>query len=312
MHAAVLRYVDEVARHGSIRRAAQVMNIASSAINRQILRLERDLGTPLFARRRDGVGLTSAGEALLGHVRATLGGFRQVRDEIEGLRGIVTGQVRLAALDSLLVQYVPAMIASLSRQHPQLSFNVMALGPANVADELRSGHVDIAISFVDRRHRDIEVATECKAPLGAVVARSHPLAMKRRVSLQDCAPYPAVLVQDRMPLTPTLEAEFAARRTIIRGRVVSNSLEFMRATLLQGLGVGFFTRVGFAPEIARGDLVYIPLVEPRLRNIRIGVMTHRRRAPSPAATLALDAILATWSSFARTSGQETASGRNAG
>lgn len=301
MHAAVLRYVEEVARHGSIRRAAQVMNIASSAINRQILRLERDLGAPLFARRRDGVSLTAAGEVLLGHVRSTLGGFRQVRDEIEGLRGVVTGQVRLAALDSMLVQFVPATLTALSQRHPQLSFSVVALGPANVAEELRSGHVDIAISFVDQRHRDIEVAVECKAPLGAVVAKGHPLAGHRRVTLQDCAAHPAVLVQDRMPLTPTLEAEFAARRTVIRGRVISNSLEFMRAMLLAGQGVGFFTRLGFAEEIARGELVHIPLVEPRLRNIRIGVMTFRRRPLAPAVALVLEEIRANWGAVARRS-----------
>ncbi|MGQ0677705.1 MAG: LysR family transcriptional regulator [Rhodospirillales bacterium] len=299
MHASVLRYVDHVARHGSIRRAAAAMNVASSAINRQILRLERDLGAPLFVRRRDGVGLTAVGEMLLSHVRDTLDDFRRVRDEIEGLRGVVTGQVRLAALDSLLVQFVPGTLAAIAARHPHLSFSVMALGPANVAEELRSGRADIAISFVDRRHRDIEVAAECKASLGAVVTRSHPLAGRRRLSLRDCADYPAILVQDRMPLTPTLEAEFAARRTVIRGRVISNSLEFMRAMLLAGLGVGFFTSLGFAREIARGDLVYVPLVEPRLRNISIGVMTARRRALAPAAELVLGEICRNWAALSR-------------
>ena len=45
------------------------------------------------------IRLTAAGEVLLGHVRSTLGGFRQVRDEIEGLRGVVTGQVRRIAIE---------------------------------------------------------------------------------------------------------------------------------------------------------------------------------------------------------------------
>jgi DNA-binding transcriptional LysR family regulator len=301
MHAAVLRYVDQVARHGSIRRAAAAMNVASSAINRQILRLERDLGAPLFVRRHDGVGLTPVGEMLLGHVHDTLDNFRRVRDEIEGLRGVVTGQVRLAALESLLVQFIPETLTALAARHPHLSFSVTALGPADVAEELRSGRADIAISFVDRRHRDIEVAAECKAPLGAVVAPTHPLAGRRRLSLRDCAGYPAILVQDRMPLTPTLEAEFAARRTVIRGRVVSNSLEFMRAMLLAGVGVGFFTSLGFAREIARGDLVYVPLVESRLRKISVGVMTARRRPLAPAAELVLGEIRRNWAALSRRS-----------
>ena len=274
MHAAVLRYFDEVARHGSIRRAAAVLNVASSAVNRQVLKLERELGAELFVRRRDGVALTPAGEMLVGHVRDTLGAFRRIRDDIAGLRGVITGHVRLAALDSLLVQFVPGIVADLVARHPDLRFSVMALGPADVAEELRSGRVDIAISFVDRRHRDIDVVAERRTPLGAVVARGHELANRKRVSLRDCADYPAILVHDRMPLTPTLESEFAARRTVIQGRVISNSLESMRAMLLAGLGVGFFTSLGFAREIARGELVHIPLSEPRLRKISIGVMVR--------------------------------------
>src|SRR5262245_13599469 len=85
MHAAVLRYVDQVARHGSIRKAATAMNIASSAVNRQILRLEGDLGAKLFERRRDGVALTPAGETLLRHVRDTLADYRRLKGEIESL-----------------------------------------------------------------------------------------------------------------------------------------------------------------------------------------------------------------------------------
>ena len=110
-----------------------------------------------------------------------------------------------------------------------------------------------------------------------------------------------------MPLTPTLEAEFAVRRTIIRGRLISNSFEFMRAMLLAGLGVGFFTRLGFAREIARGDLVYVPLVEPRLRRISIDVMKVRRRALAPATDLVLGEILRSWAAFGRRNEADTGS-----
>ncbi len=299
MHAAVLRYFDEVARHGSIRKAAAVLNVASSAVNRQVLKLERELGAELFLRRRDGVALTPVGELLLGHVRETLGAYRRIRDDVEGLRGVITGHVRLAALDSLLVQYVPDIIAGLAPRHPHLSFGVMALGPADVAEELRSGRADIAISFVDQRHRDIEVVAERRTPLGAVVRRDHPLARRKRVSLRDCADYPAILVHDRLPLTPTLQSEFAARRTVIRARVISNSLEAMRAMLLAGLGVGFFTSLGFARDLARGELVHVPLTEPRLRNIRIGAMATRRRNHAPAVELVLGEIRRSWSTIDR-------------
>ena len=68
----VLNYVDAVARYGSIRKAADALNIASSALNRQILDLEMDLGAPLFERLPRGVRVTSAGEAFLVYARLVI------------------------------------------------------------------------------------------------------------------------------------------------------------------------------------------------------------------------------------------------
>jgi DNA-binding transcriptional LysR family regulator len=72
MHAVILRYLDQVARVGSIRRAAEKLNVASSAVNRQILKLEAEIGVPIFERRGNGVRLTPAGEQLMRHTRNTL------------------------------------------------------------------------------------------------------------------------------------------------------------------------------------------------------------------------------------------------
>jgi DNA-binding transcriptional LysR family regulator len=70
MHAIVLRYLDQAARAGSIRRTAEHLNVASSAVKRQILRLETEIGVPIFERRGNAVRLTPAGEVLLRHTPA--------------------------------------------------------------------------------------------------------------------------------------------------------------------------------------------------------------------------------------------------
>jgi DNA-binding transcriptional LysR family regulator len=62
MHARILKYLDEVVRTDSIRGAAEKLNVAASAVNRQILVLEEDLGTPVFQRLPKGLRLTAAGK----------------------------------------------------------------------------------------------------------------------------------------------------------------------------------------------------------------------------------------------------------
>src|SRR5258708_36090359 len=89
----VLTYVDAVARCGSIRKAADALNVASSALNRQILDLEIDIGAPLFDRLPRGVRVTSAGEAFLVYARLVISELKAVESRIEQLRGLVRGQV---------------------------------------------------------------------------------------------------------------------------------------------------------------------------------------------------------------------------
>ena len=85
MHAPVLKYFSEVAARGSIRKAADNLNVASSAVNRQILKLEEELGVLLFERVPGGVLLTAAGEILKDHIRETLLSFERVQAEINNL-----------------------------------------------------------------------------------------------------------------------------------------------------------------------------------------------------------------------------------
>ena len=66
----VFAYIDEVARAGSIRKAAEALFITPSALDRRVQDLEKELGTELFERHARGMRLTAAGELFLHHVRA--------------------------------------------------------------------------------------------------------------------------------------------------------------------------------------------------------------------------------------------------
>src|SRR5271169_4579654 len=103
MHATVLKYFIEVARCGSVRKASENLFVASSAVNRQILNLEDELGTELFDRMPGGMRLNLAGERLLKHVQSTLHDFQVMRTELDALKGERSGHVKLASMDSLFV-----------------------------------------------------------------------------------------------------------------------------------------------------------------------------------------------------------------
>ncbi len=278
MHAVVLRYLDQVARVGSIRRAAEKLNVASSAVNRQILKLERELGAALFERVGNGVRLTPAGELLLRHARGTLAEWRRTRLEIAAIAGDIRGEVRITAIPSMLARVAPRAMTKVAARYPNISFRVIDADPAEHVEELRAERPDIALHFIDRRHRNYEIVARLKSSLGAILKPDHPLASRASVTLTDCAAYPVIMLSDAWLLDSASESEFVHSGAAFSARVTSNSLSVMKEAMKAGLGLGFFTPVGFVEEIARGELKHVPLAEPGLAASEIGLFVHRTRA----------------------------------
>ncbi len=300
MHAAVLRYFDHVARLGSIRRAAELLNVASSAVNRQIIKLEDETGVALFERLRTGVRLTAAGEVLLRHARETLIDYDRARADMATLSGTVTGSVRIISLESLIVRFMPRVVAELARAYPQMTLTVVVVDPSAIADELRTGRNDFGVLFVDKRYTRIEVVESFPTSIGAVMRPDHPLASRRKLTLTECAKYPVLMLNDRWLLDGVMATEFAQSGARLVPRIVSNSIDFMRQIILSDLGIGFFTPIAFVEEIERGELVHVPLAEPRLSDSAIGILVPQDRRPTLAGRIAMDMIRLRLREFAAT------------
>ncbi len=291
MHASVLRYIDHVARLGSIRRAAAVLNVASSAVNRQILKLEADIGTPLFERIGNGVRPTAAGDYVIRHARETLARWQTVRSEISALAGDIHGEVRIVSIPAPLVRILPRAIEATARRHPHVTFRVIDASPADHAEEMRARRPDIAILFIDRRHSGYDIVARIHMRIGAIMRPDHPLAGRREVTLTDCAAYPVAMLSDPWILNAAAEAEFIHSGAQFRSVMLTNSLPMTKEVLRAGIGIGFFTPVGFIEELQSGELVHVPLAEPELSRSEVGVLIHRERQGWPAVRAVAKALI---------------------
>jgi len=282
MHSVVLRYIDQVARLGSIRRAASALNVASSAVNRQILKLEAEIGTPLFERVGNGVRPTAAGDYIIRHARETLARWQNVRGEIATLSGDVHGEVRIVSIPAPIVRILPSAIAATSRQHPHITYRIIDATPQEHAEEMRARRPDIAILFIDRRYRGYDVIARIKLCLGAIMRPDHPLAGKKEVTLTECAAHPVIMMSDPWILNAAAETEFTHSGAQFRAVALTNSLPMTKEMMRAGLGIGFFTPTGFINELKARELVHVPLAEPDLSSSEIGVLIHRDRQTSSA------------------------------
>src|SRR5258708_7240393 len=142
----IYSYVDAVAHHGSIRRAADALFIASSALNRRILSLEEEMGTTLFERLPRGVRLTAAGELFIDYVHRNLSALELVGSQIEHLRGLVRGHVRVAAAESLAGGLLPRALAPLQFNHPGVRFAIRIGVPRDMLAGLAGDSVALLLT----------------------------------------------------------------------------------------------------------------------------------------------------------------------
>lgn len=190
VHDAALRYFLEVVRSGSIAEASVRLNVAASAISRQISKLEQELGSPLFERRSRRMVPSAAGELLAQHARRTLLGEEQVLAEVRRLRGLERGLVRVGCTEGFATDFMPRAISSFRRNYPGITFEMHVDAPREVTRMVRDGDADIGLSFRFDPDRSVHVEHASSTPLVAIMAPGHPLADRPFVTLADISAYP--------------------------------------------------------------------------------------------------------------------------
>jgi molybdate transport repressor ModE-like protein len=136
-----------VAREGSFSAAARALDYTQPAVSHHISRLEQEVGTTLLLRTPRGVRLTDAGEALVQHAEAVITRLSAAEDEVAEIAGLRTGRVRVAAFPSGSATLIPAAARALRDAHPGVSLTLEEAEPPEALELLRTGEVDVALTF---------------------------------------------------------------------------------------------------------------------------------------------------------------------
>lgn len=287
MHAVALVYFREVVRTGSVRKAANFLDVAPSALNRQILKLEAEFGARLFDRLPSGMRLTAAGELLLRHVTATLNDFDRVRAEIDDLKGIRSGHVSIVAIDSLLVDFLPRAVDRFRADFPAVRYSLVAVTPTDVPQEIIEARADLGFTFVSRVPPEVRFMVEIPAPIGVVMPAEHPLAACDAIPFEQARAFPFLAQTGPIPRTADIDPDFAAFRAGLEPKLVSNSIQTIKLALTLNMGIAFFTRLGFLHEIAMGQVAWRPFRSPAINRLKVGLLVPTSRSLSaPALQLA--------------------------
>jgi DNA-binding transcriptional LysR family regulator len=258
-HLLPLRYIDAVAKAGSIRKAAETLNITSTALNRRILAMEEELGVPIFERFARGVRLSAAGEVLIHHIRSQLSDIERVKSQIADLSGARRGHVAIACSQALLPYFLPEQISTYRRVHRAVTFSVLLRDRTAAEQALIDLTADLALVFEPVRFSEFQNLLTIRQPVHAVMAHDHPLAGAASLRLRDCLSFPIALPAAAYGVRHLLE--LAVRRTSLDldPVVESDSFEFLRYHAASENLISFQIPIGLPTNGERAEVVSCPV-----------------------------------------------------
>ena len=278
-----LRYFNAVAKLGSIRKAADRLHVAPSAVSRQIAQLELELDAILFERSKSGVRLTAAGEVLARQSHRIFRDLDRARAGIDDLRGLRRGDVSLWVIEGFVTGLLPNLLADFQRRYPAVAFKVQTASTDRITEALLEDEADIGITFNASPRAEIETIAEFPEPVSCLVARDHKYANRKSLSLDEICKEPLALPDHSFGIRQSFERTVAKHKLNPRVLVTTNSLELTNTMAVTGQFIAFKPAMAVITQLGSGQLRAIPVADAELASARSSISVHRDRPLSRAA-----------------------------
>ena len=250
-----LEVIRAIAETGSFTAAGHRLHVSQSAISRQVILLEEELGEAVFHRVGRKVRITPAGESLL---RLSHRVFQDLQDTVAAIsetRESLRGTIRLVGGMTVSIYVFPTLLKEFQRLHPDVDVKVMT-GPADrLVRRLRAGTVDLGLLTLPVTEPDLVTRHVMREELQMVTYPSHPLAQKKRIETQDLNKLPFILYEPGSNTRRVIDEFFV--RAQVQPRIVmeTENVEIIKAMVASGIGSTLISNHAIDREVKAGTLV---------------------------------------------------------
>jgi DNA-binding transcriptional LysR family regulator len=244
-----LEVIRAIAESGSFTAAGDSLHVSQSAISRQVLLLEEELGEPVFHRVGRRVRITPAGEALLQLSHRV---FQDLRDTIAGIsdrQESLKGTLRLVGGMTVCLYVFPILLNEIRRVHPQLELKISAGSTERCIAQLRAGTADLGMLTLPIDTPDLVSVPVIQEELLLVGDAKNPLAKKRKIAPADLVHQPFVLFESGSNTRRVVDEFFVKERIEPRIVMETENVEILKAMVKTGLGITIIPYQAVAGEI---------------------------------------------------------------
>jgi len=284
MHLRQVKHFLAVVDHGSLGAAAAIVNISEPALSKSIRRLEDELGVRLFDRGTRGMVSNAFGEALAAHARIVASELGNAMTEIEELRGMSKGVVRVGTQPSATGWLLARAIRRLREISPGVRASVFE-GTVDLVNKVLAGELDFILVALSSMPPDPSLVQEhlCDYAAAVIGAPGSLAACDVPPSLERLAAQEWVVPRRPDPLRLKFDEMFTAQGLAPPEITVETaSAAMIRAMVIDAGCLSFMPVDLFHDEIAAGQIVCMG-GEAHVWQRQIGIVRRRRAALSPAA-----------------------------
>ena len=182
-HLQSFNYVKKIVEAGSIRGAAESLTISPSALNRHIQTLELDLDLVIFERLTKGVRLSTEGELFYQFALRQIAGFQQLKSQIDDIKGLRTGVVRIGVSADLSLKFLHASIAAFQNSYGDVAFEINTIVTGNLEMALTNHEIDVALFYQPDLGQHLQVVHTIGAPVHVAIPNNLDIASKDDLKL---------------------------------------------------------------------------------------------------------------------------------
>lgn len=277
------RVFEAVARNLSFSRAAEELHLSQPAVSMQVRGIEVILGLPLTEQLGKKIYLTEAGREVLHASRAITARLDDLQTNLEQLRGVDRGRLRLAVTSTVNAVATDILVRFRGR-HPGVSIHLDVSNRESVLEQLAANRIDLAIMGQVPDGLGLEAIRFMDNPLVVIAPPDHPFVRKKKVPLADLASEPFLVREAGSGTRGAMTRFFDGRGLALHTSMELSSNEAIKQAVQAGLGLGILSLQTLEMELALKRLAVLDVEAfPIMRHWYVVHRAEKRLSPAAQA-----------------------------
>ena len=273
----------EVARQGSVSKAAERLFVTQPAVSMQIRQLEDAFGLALIEPSGRNIRLTHAGEDFLVHAIAAMGQFKDLEAHMAEHVGLKKGRIDLAVVTTAKY-FIPMLLVRFGRLFQGIDIQLKIDNRENILGMLARSEADLVVMGRAPADMDCEATAFATNPLTIVAAPDHVLVRRKKLPFSALADQRFVVREEGSGTRAAMERLFAQHETPMNVAMEMPSNETIKQAVMAGMGLSFLSMRTVRHELASGHIALVDMEGlPQMGHWYVTHMSHKKLSPAALA-----------------------------